>query len=148
MCGIAGIVNLNGQPVAPTLLDRMIERVRHRGPDDCGIHTDKQAGLAHAAAHITGGGWTENVPRSLGPGLGARIDRQAWTPQPIFAVIAQAAGIDPRDLFGVLNMGIGMVVAVARDAADQALDVCRADGIQATVVGEVTKQPGIRFGAS
>ena len=106
------------------------------------------AGLAHAAAHITGGGWTENVPRALGPGLGARIDRQAWTPQPIFAVIAQAAGIDPGDLFGVLNMGIGMVVAVARDAADQALDVCRAAGIQATVVGEVTKEPGIRFGAS
>jgi phosphoribosylformylglycinamidine cyclo-ligase len=107
-----------------------------------------QAGLAHAAAHITGGGWTENVPRALGPGLGARIDRQAWTPQPIFSVIAQAAGIDPGDLFGVLNMGIGMVVAVARDAADQALDVCRAAGVQATVVGEVTKEPGIRFGAS
>ena len=107
-----------------------------------------QAGMAHTAAHITGGGWTENVPRALGPGLGARIDRQAWTPQPIFSVIAQAAGIDPGDLFGVLNMGIGMVVAVARDAADQALDVCRAAGVQATVVGEVTKEPGIRFGAS
>src|SRR5204863_9529943 len=90
-----------------------------------------QAGLAHPAAHITGGGWTENVPRALGPGLGARIDRQAWTPQPIFAVIAQAAGIDPGDLFGVLNMGIGMVVAGARDAAGQGLGVCRPAGIPA-----------------
>jgi asparagine synthase (glutamine-hydrolysing) len=52
MCGIAGIVNLNGRPVAPTLLDRMIERVRHRGPDDCGTHTDKQVGLAHARLSI------------------------------------------------------------------------------------------------
>ncbi|PYQ06157.1 MAG: asparagine synthase (glutamine-hydrolyzing) [Acidobacteria bacterium] len=52
MCGIAGIVNLNGQPVAPALLDRMIERVRHRGPDDCGSHTDRQVGLAHARLSI------------------------------------------------------------------------------------------------
>ena len=52
MCGIAGILNFNGQPVAPTLLDRMIERVRHRGPDDCGTHTDKQVGLAHARLSI------------------------------------------------------------------------------------------------
>jgi len=106
-----------------------------------------RAGLAHAAAHITGGGWTENVPRALGPGLGARIDRRAWTPQPSFSLIAQAAGIDPADLFGVLNMGIGMIVAVAGQAADQALDLCHAGGIQATVVGEVTREPGIRFGS-
>ena len=107
-----------------------------------------RAGLAHAAAHITGGGWTENLPRALGLGHGARIDRRAWTPQPVFSLIAQAAGIDPVDLFGVLNMGIGMIVAIAGDAVDQALDVCREAGIQATVIGEVTKEPGIRFGAS
>jgi asparagine synthase (glutamine-hydrolysing) len=52
MCGIAGILNLNGQPVEPTLLERMIQRVRHRGPDDCGTHTDKQVGLAHARLSI------------------------------------------------------------------------------------------------
>jgi phosphoribosylformylglycinamidine cyclo-ligase len=107
-----------------------------------------RAGLAHAAAHITGGGWTENVPRALGPGLGARIDRTAWTPQPIFSLIAEAARVDPADLFGVLNMGIGLVVAVSGDAADQALDVCHEAGIQAAVVGEVLKEPGIRFGSS
>ncbi len=107
-----------------------------------------RAGLAHAAAHITGGGWTENLPRALGPGLGARIDRRAWTPQPIFSLIAQAVRLDPVELFGVLNMGMGMIVAVASDEADQALDVCRAAGVQAAVVGEVTNEPGIRFGAS
>jgi len=52
MCGIAGILNFNGHAVEPTLLDRMIERVRHRGPDDCGTHTDKQVGLAHARLSI------------------------------------------------------------------------------------------------
>jgi asparagine synthase (glutamine-hydrolysing) len=52
MCGIAGILNFNGKCVEPALLDRMIERVRHRGPDDCGIYTDKQVGLAHARLSI------------------------------------------------------------------------------------------------
>jgi asparagine synthase (glutamine-hydrolysing) len=52
MCGIAGILNFNGQSVDPSLLDRMITRVRHRGPDDCGTHTDKQVGLAHARLSI------------------------------------------------------------------------------------------------
>jgi asparagine synthase (glutamine-hydrolysing) len=59
MCGIAGILNFNGQSVKPALLDRMIERVRHRGPDDGGTHTDKQVGLAHARLSIidrAGGG--------------------------------------------------------------------------------------------
>jgi asparagine synthase (glutamine-hydrolysing) len=52
MCGIAGVLNLNGRPVEPTLLDRMIGRIRHRGPDECGTHTDKQVGLAHARLSI------------------------------------------------------------------------------------------------
>ena len=52
MCGIAGILNFNGQSVEPSLLDRMIARVRHRGPDDSGTHTDKQVGLAHARLSI------------------------------------------------------------------------------------------------
>ena len=79
-----------------------------------------RAGLAHAAAHITGGGWTENLPRALGPGVGANIDVGSWTPQPIFGLMAREAGLEPRDLYGVFNMGIGMVVAVARDASARA----------------------------
>jgi phosphoribosylformylglycinamidine cyclo-ligase len=69
----------------------------------------------------------------------------AWTPQPIFSLIAEAARVDPADLFGVLNMGMGMIVAASGDEADQALDVCHEAGIQAAVVGEVLEEPGIRF---
>jgi len=105
-----------------------------------------RAGLAHAAAHITGGGWIENVPRALGPGLGARIDGGAWTPQPIFGLVAKAAVLDFADLFGVLNMGIGMVVVAPRDGADRALQLCREAGAEAIVVGEVVPEPGVRFG--
>ncbi len=69
MCGIAGILRLDGQSVEPTLLDRMIERVRHRGPDDCGTHTDKQVGLAHARLSIidlaSGGQPMHNEDRSV-----------------------------------------------------------------------------------
>jgi phosphoribosylformylglycinamidine cyclo-ligase len=102
-------------------------------------------GLAHSAAHITGGGWIENVPRALPDASGARIDQRAWVPQPIFGVVAKAAGMDPGDLFGVLNMGIGMVVAVPGDQAERALEVCRASGAGAVVVGEVVEGNDVTF---
>ena len=104
-----------------------------------------RAGLAHAAAHVTGGGWTENLPRALGEGLGARIDRSSWTPQPIFSVLAEAASLDPLELFGVLNMGIGMIVAVPPHGADRALGLCRDLSGSAVILGEVVKEPGIQF---
>ena len=106
-----------------------------------------RAGLVRAAAHITGGGWTENLPRALGPGLGARIDRRAWTSLPIFSLVAEAAGLDPTELFGVLNMGIGMILAVPPGGTDRALEVCRESSVEAVILGEVVKESGIRFSA-
>jgi phosphoribosylformylglycinamidine cyclo-ligase len=102
-------------------------------------------GLAHAAAHITGGGWTENLPRALPEGLGARVDVGGWLPHPIFGVVAEAAGLRAEDLFGVLNMGIGMVVIVAAADADRAVDACSASGTDAVIVGEVVQGSGVSF---
>ena len=103
-------------------------------------------GLARSAAHITGGGFVENIPRALPPGLGAAIDLQAWEPQPIFGMVADAAGLDRTDLLSVLNMGIGMVVVVPRSRADEA--VVRTKGlVDAVVIGEVVAEPGLTFGS-
>ncbi|HEX2069400.1 MAG TPA: phosphoribosylformylglycinamidine cyclo-ligase, partial [Actinomycetota bacterium] len=78
-------------------------------------------GLVRSAAHITGGGFEENIPRALPPDLGAVIDTSTWTPQPIFSLIAEAAELEPRQLFGVLNMGIGLVIVVPRGTEDDAI---------------------------
>ena len=102
-------------------------------------------GLVHGAAHITGGGWTENLPRILPEGLGAYVDTGAWSPQPIFGLVGEAAGLRADDLFGVLNIGIGMVVAVAAADASRAVDACRASGTDAVVVGEVVEGHGVSF---
>jgi phosphoribosylformylglycinamidine cyclo-ligase len=102
-------------------------------------------GLIHSAAHITGGGWNENVPRALPPGLGAWVDTSTWTPHPIFTVVAEAAGLSTPELFGVFNMGIGMVVTVASADADRVIQVCREAGVEAVRVGEVRAGTGITF---
>jgi phosphoribosylformylglycinamidine cyclo-ligase len=94
-------------------------------------------GLARSAAHITGGGLLENLPRALPPGLGAVVDTAAWMPHPIFAFIAHAAGVEPRDLFGVFNMGLGLVIVVAASDADDAVRLARDSGWTVSVVGEV-----------
>ena len=102
-------------------------------------------GIAASAAHITGGGFSENIPRALPAELGASIDRSTWQPQPIFAIVAEAAGLDPDELFDVLNMGIGMVVVVSKDRGDDAVRLARQAGVDAAVIGEVTGTPGVRF---
>ena len=103
-------------------------------------------GLARSAAHITGGGFVENIPRALPPDLGAAIDVQAWEPQPIFGMVADAAGLERTDLLSVLNMGIGMVVVVPRSRADEAM--VRTKGlVDASVIGEVVAEPGVTFGS-
>ena len=71
-----------------------------------------------AAAHVTGGGLEENVPRALPDGLAARIDRSAWTTPPIFGTLRQMCEIDEAEMFRVFNMGIGMVLVCERSRAD------------------------------
>jgi phosphoribosylformylglycinamidine cyclo-ligase len=104
-----------------------------------------RAGLIRSAAHITGGGWGENVPRALPPGLGARVDTRAWSPQPIFDLIKRHAALEPLEMYAVFNMGMGMVAVVAKGREDQAMDLCRTLGVGAAVVGDVVEGSGVEL---
>ena len=104
-----------------------------------------RAGLVKSAGHITGGGWQENVPRALTEGLGAEIDTNAWEPQPIFDLVARAAGLHGAEPFDVFNMGIGMVVVVEDGHEDDALALVGEAGEYPVVVGRVTPAEGIRM---
>jgi phosphoribosylformylglycinamidine cyclo-ligase len=98
-----------------------------------------RAGLLHAAAHITGGGFPENLPRVLPPGLGARVTRGAWPEPAIFPMVQRAAAVGDDEMFAVFNMGIGMVLIVGREHANQTAD--RAGG---HVIGAVEDGVGVR----
>ena len=90
-------------------------------------------------SHITGGGFYENIPRSIPDGLCARITRSAVRVLPVFDLIARAGGIPERDMFNTFNMGIGMSVVVAAEDAQRALEILRANGEDAYVIGEITE---------
>ena len=92
-----------------------------------------------AVSHITGGGFYENIPRSLPKGMGAKIQKSAVKILPIFDLIAKEGNISERDMFNTFNMGVGMSVVVSKDEADKALQVLRANGEDAYVIGEIIK---------
>jgi len=94
---------------------------------------------ARGISHITGGGFYENIPRSLPAGLSAKIDSAALRTPPIFNVIERTGGIDKRDMFNTFNMGIGMSVVVAAQDADRALEILQTNGENAYIMGEVVK---------
>ena len=88
-------------------------------------------------AHITGGGFFENIPRSLPAGMTAKIEKSAVKVLPIFDLLQKTGGIPERDMFNTFNMGVGMCVTVAKEDADKALATLRAAGEDAYVMGEV-----------
>ena len=90
-------------------------------------------------SHITGGGFYENIPRSIPKGLSAKIDRQSVVTPPIFELIRSQGGIPERDMFNTFNMGVGMVAVVAEKETEKALGVLREGGEQPYVIGEVVK---------
>ncbi len=90
-----------------------------------------------AVSHITGGGFYENIPRSLPAGCGARIEKAAVRVLPIFDLIAKAGGVSERDMFNTFNMGVGMSVVVASEDADEALRILRENGEDAYAIGEI-----------
>ena len=96
------------------------------------------AAEVHAVSHITGGGFYENIPRSLPDGLCAKIEKAAVRVPPVFTLIRERGGIPERDMFNTFNMGVGMSLAVSRDSADRALDTLKASGVDAYVIGEIT----------
>ena len=90
-------------------------------------------------SHITGGGFYENIPRSIPDGLGARIDKASVRVLPIFRLIAEKGGISERDMFNTFNMGVGMSIVVAAEDAEKALAVLKAQGEDSYVIGSIAE---------
>ena len=90
-------------------------------------------------SHITGGGFYENIPRSIPDGLGAKVERAAVKVLPIFDLLAKTGNISERDMFNTFNMGVGMSIVVAPEDVETALEILRANGEDAYVIGEIVK---------
>ncbi len=88
-------------------------------------------------SHITGGGFYENIPRSVPEGLCAKIDKSAIRVLPIFDLLAKRGNIPERDMYNTYNMGVGMSIVVAKEAAETALSILRANGDDAYIIGEI-----------
>ncbi len=94
-------------------------------------------------AHITGGGFYENIPRSLPEGIGVRIKREDVKVLPIFDLIAKTGNIPERDMFNTFNMGVGMTVIVSPEDAEKAIEILKAAGEDAYILGETVKGEGV-----
>jgi phosphoribosylformylglycinamidine cyclo-ligase len=102
-------------------------------------------GGVHGLAHITGGGLTENLPRVLPDDLGAVIDLSAWQLPPVFAWLAQTAGMAETELLKTFNCGIGMIAVVAADRADDIEALLVAAGERVTRMGHVQQGAGVAY---
>ena len=90
-------------------------------------------------SHITGGGFYENIPRSIPEGYGAKINKDSIRVLPIFKLIQKAGNISERDMFNTYNMGIGMSVVVNKEDAQKALEILHNNGEEAYIIGEIVK---------
>jgi phosphoribosylformylglycinamidine cyclo-ligase len=88
-------------------------------------------------SHITGGGFYENIPRSIPDGLCAKIDKSKVKVLPIFDMIASFGNIPERDMFNTYNMGVGMSIVVPAADAEKALEILKANGEDAYLIGEI-----------
>ncbi len=115
------------------------------------IHTSYQAllspflgeGIIKGLAHITGGGVPGNLPRTLGPDLGATIDLDSWTVPETFRLLAEAGHVGQDEMFRVFNMGIGMIAVVAPENADSIVERIGDAGTVAWVLGSVRSETGV-----
>lgn len=97
-----------------------------------------------AVSHITGGGFYENIPRSLPQGISAKICREDVKVLPIFRLLQEVGKIPLRDMYNTYNMGVGMSVVVAKEDADHALEILRSQGEEAYILGEtVSSDEGV-----
>ena len=90
-------------------------------------------------SHITGGGFYENIPRSIPDGLGAKVQKDSVKILPIFDLIAKTGNISERDMFNTFNMGVGMSIVVSKEDVDTALSVLKENGEDAYIIGEIVK---------
>ena len=91
----------------------------------------------HAISHITGGGFYENIPRSLPKGYSVKVDRASLKILPIFDLIQKVGNITERDMFNTYNMGVGMSIVVAASDAEKAIEILKANGEDAYIIGSV-----------
>lgn len=99
----------------------------------------------HGLAHITGGGFDENIPRSLPEGCRAVIDRASFPRPPIFDYLMELGDLNEREMYNVFNMGIGFVIIVAEDEVEAAMASVRASGEQPYVIGRVATGSGVNL---
>ena len=92
-----------------------------------------------AISHITGGGFYENIPRSIPDGFGAEIEKSAIRVLPIFDLLQKVGNIPERDMYNTYNMGVGMSIVVAKEDADKALEILKANGEEAYIIGKIVK---------
>ena len=104
-----------------------------------------QADRIHGLAHITGGGLPGNLPRVLGEGLGAVVERSAWDPGALWHTLAEAGGVDRDEMYRVFNMGAGMIAVVDAAEADAVLADLRGAGEDAWIMGAIEKGTGVRY---
>ena len=98
--------------------------------------------LIKGVAHITGGGFIENIPRMIPDGLAASINLDSFPVPPIFDVIERAGDVDHMEMFNIFNMGIGMVLAVDSSKAQVTLDLLKANGETAYEIGSIVAKTG------
>ena len=101
-----------------------------------------KAGVVKGVAHITGGGFIENIPRMIPDGLAAHINLGSWPVLPIFDVLEKAGSIDHMEMFNIFNMGIGMVLAVSAEDADKTMELLKSNGEAGYVLGNIVKKTG------
>lgn len=97
----------------------------------------------HGVAHITGGGFDENIPRILHEGQGIEIEEGSWEILPVFGFLEKYGRIPHREMFNIFNMGIGMVIALDASEAGKAIEILRAVGEKASVIGRVSDREGV-----
>ncbi len=106
------------------------------------VNAMKKAGTIRAMAHITGGGFIDNIPRALPEGFSVRIDIGSWNVPGIFRLIVALAGLDMKEAFRTFNMGIGFVFVVDRQNADESLETLGDLGYSPFIIGEVERGEG------
>ena len=94
--------------------------------------------FVHGVAHITGGGFDENIPRILSEGMGLEINEGSWPILPVFKFLEKYGKVDHREMFNIYNMGIGMVLAVNECDAAKAIEILKSHGDNAYVIGKIT----------
>ena len=134
-----GVLNMYSDELGATLGETLLTPTKIYVKPVLAVH---EALGIKSISHITGGGFYENIPRSLTSSVNARIDKRSLKTLPIFHLLQKVGNIPERDMFNTYNMGVGMSVVMDSVKADEAVRLFRANGIEAYVMGEIVKGEG------